>query len=155
MSSFLEIARESRIAVRNNTVKRIENGEYDVIVSDVELKSRKDGQGSYFLISLKIVSEEYEGEIIPEIISFHPYRIRSSMYKMEEMLESCKISLPDESYDNIEALYESIQEELLQKKIRIRFSFQAGFVRIDYLHELEPDDTEEIDEEVDLSEVPF
>lgn len=156
MSSFLEIARESRIAVRNNTVKRIENGEYDVVVSDVELKSRKDGQGNYFLISLKIVSEEYKDEIIPEIISFHPYRIRSYMYKLEEMLESCKINLPDESYNNIEALYGSIKEELLQKQIRIRFSFQTGFVRIDYLHELEvDDDIEDIDEEVDLSEVPF
>ena len=96
MSPLLEIAKKSRVAVKNNSVKRIENGEYDVVVSDIELRSRKDGQGSYFLISLKIVSEEYKDEIIPEIVSFHPYRINSSMYKLEEMLESCKINLSDE-----------------------------------------------------------
>lgn len=154
MSPLLEIAKKSRVAVKNNSVKRIENGEYDVVVSDIELRSRKDGQGSYFLISLKIVSEEYKDEIIPEIVSFHPYRINSSMYKLEEMLESCKINLSDESYKNTETLYESIKEELLQNKIRIRFYFRTGFVRIDYLHKLD-NDTEEADVEIDLSEILF
>lgn len=152
MSSLLEIAKDSRTAVNNNTIKRIENSVYDVEVKNVELKSRKDGQGSYILMQLKVLSDKYKGAIIPEIVSFHPYRIKSSIYKLEEMLDSCGITLSDDCYRNAETLCKAVGDRILGEKIHIRFYFETGHVRIDYLYNLnEADDLNEFDG-IDLSE---
>ncbi len=158
MSSLLEMAKASRRAVKTNTISRIENGEYDTIVDKIELFNRKDGQGSYIIVSLTIVDsdiESYNGDIIPDIFSFHPYKVKHSMYKLEEMLDSCNIDLDDEDYSDVNAIHSALKRKLSNAKLHIRFSFNAGEVRIDYLHGSSDGGSYAFDEDVDLSDIPF
>lgn len=158
MPTLLEIARQSREAVRNNKISKLENGEYSVEVQSPELRHRNDGQGSYILLPLRITDGEFEDLIIPDIFSFHPRMVRSSVYNLEDLLEVCSIEFDDADYTNVNTLYNALNRHFGEseslRQVKIKYVRDGGTVRIDYLKDLTGDsDTNE--EIVDLSEIPF
>lgn len=158
MPTLLEIARQSREAVRNNKISKLENGEYNAEIQSPELKHRNDGQGSYILLPLRITDGEFEDFIIPDIFSFHPRMVRSSIYNLEDLLEVCSIELDGTDYTNVNTLHNALNryfgEPESSRQVKIKYVRDGGIVRIDYLKDLteDPDIDEEI---VDLAEIPF
>jgi hypothetical protein len=146
-----------------NALSKIIDGIYNVEVSDIYLRNRKDGQGSYIVLDLKIIDGDYKGRIIPEVFSFHALKVKDYIYKMEEMLESCKIELEDSDYDKLNSILNALTRTMLHKTLCIRFQKNGSHVRIDFLHIIKKapantadHDNEPVDlSEIDLSEIPF
>lgn len=168
MPTLLDYAHEGRRIAKdvNDRLRFLPDGEYDTIIDEVELKTRKDGASQYFMITYRVDAGDYDNYKIIDILSLRSETVRSSIYKIEDLLHVLDIELDDSDYGTARSLENALRNALINRRVELRYNKMPQSIKIDILRSLDNDESsdssesvipDDIDsnESVDLSDIPF